>query len=391
MFQKPLTEEAEVSAPTPQLDTPSPALRPHSPQNIAVTLCALGLVAAFFAPWARHSQFVSGFTFYHLVPGARLLWIIPVLALATFLRHRSPVARKWFGTVTAIAAWIGVGYFTVKAQSIGNPRFAWGATLTSLLSFALFAFSGERRIIAPIDLVARKLSSRKANVYSHSGALTPGIHFSVQEFYDTVEKAIRAKQWPGVETVRIHYTEAGVLSHKREYLRIIRQRHLFDICAATFGKDYFFSVREAEIPTVIDLRALFVLMVGLAVLFFTSIKTLGILFGPPAFLFLLAVIAWFLFNILKLGLTKMDSILMQLPVIGAIYEAWFRRDTYFQQDTRLVFLQSVTDLVKQHVEETTSAKGIRFLNCFERQPILDELYKRSRIKLEQESPKPATS
>lgn len=388
MVQSSPSEDPAHPSPQPRPAGSRFALLPATPQGITLALCTLVLVATFFAPWVKYPTTASGFTFYHLDAVGRSLWIIPVLALATFFRLQSVVARKWLGTATAIAAWIGIGYVVEKTQAIGHvtSRLDWGAWVTALSAFALFAFSGERRLTAPIDLVARKLSSRKASVYSHSGTLTPDIHFSAQDFYENLETVIRDKQWPGVELVRIGYTEAGLLSHKREYLRVIRHRHLFDICAATFGKDYFFSIREAELPAVVDLRAFFVLMVALALLFCVSFDTFGMLFGSLAFVFLLGLLVWFFFNILKLGLTKVDSIFIQLPVIGPIYEAWFRKDTYFQQDTRIVFLQSVTDVVKRLVEATTSAKGIRFLNCFEHQPILDELYKRTRVKLEPQTP-----
>ena len=108
-----------------------------------------------------------------------------------------------------------------------------------------------------------------------------------------------------------------------------------------------------------------------------------------ALLFLLTFIVWFLFNVLKLGLTRVDSTLIQLPVIGPVYEAWFRRDTYFQQDTRMAFLHSVTELVKKHVEETTSANGIKFLDYFENQPLMDGLYKRRRVDCGGSAPAPA--
>jgi len=363
---------------------------PRTPQATAVTFCALAIVALFFAPWLKHPA-TSGFGYCERDALARTLWIIPVLALATIFRQNSPVARKWLGTLTAIAALAGVGYVGVSTRALGYNSFnlEWGASLTALFGFGLFAFSGERRLSAPVDLVARKLNSRKADVYSHTCTLTPGIHFSAQEFYDTLTSVIRDKQWPGVELLRIRYTEAGLLSHKREYLRIIRQRHLFDICAATFGKDYFFSIRESEIPAVVDARAFLVLIIAFAVILFASIKIFGTIFGSVAFGFVLVVLVWFLFNVLKLGLTKVDSIFIQLPVIGPVYEAWFRKSTFFEEDTRIVFLQSVTELVKQSIEQTTSAKGIRFLSSLERQPILDQLYKRSRIPIEQPAASPA--
>lgn len=76
---------------------------------------------------------------------------------------------------------------------------------------------------------------------------------------------------------------------------------------------------------------------------------------------------------------RLDGLLMRTPVIGPIYETWFRRSTtYFQHDTRVVFLKLMDDLVKARVDEETSAKGVTLLSCFEHQPILDGLYKTSK-------------
>jgi hypothetical protein len=70
-----------------------------------------------------------------------------------------------------------------------------------------------------------------------------------------------------------------------------------------------------------------------------------------------------------------------MPVFNAVYLAWFRRETYFEQDSRIIFFQSVESLVKKHMEDAISAKGIKFLDTFERAPLLGPLYKKSRLKL----------
>jgi hypothetical protein len=101
----------------------------------------------------------------------------------------------------------------------------------------------------------RRLNSRSAEVFSHWGAALPGIQFSAQDFYAKLEAAIRSREWPGVEFLRVHYSEAGPLSHKREYLRVIRQRQVFDVCAASFGQDYSFTLREAVIKAQLTLTA----------------------------------------------------------------------------------------------------------------------------------------
>jgi hypothetical protein len=364
---------------------------PRTPQEIAITACALALVAAFFAPWVISTYATySGYTLYRLDKSFKILWLLPILALATVERRRNNALCRKLGTATAVITWIYLGYVVSKMHSLSFAEVRWGQPLSRWLAFALFAFSGQLQSTTLLDLVAKKLSSRKAEVYGHSATFPPDFHFSAKDFYAKLEDAIRAKEWPGVQLVRLDYSEAGLLSHKRQYLRVIRQRHLFDICAATFGKDYFFSVREAEIPAVVSVRAFIVLLLTLYFVTSASIQTLGLIPGSISLMFLLVFILWFLFNILKLGLTRIDSILIQLPVVGPVYETWFRKDTYFQQDTRMAFLHSVTELVKEHVEETTSANGVKFLDYFENQPLMDGLYKRSRVDFGGTSPAPAT-
>jgi hypothetical protein len=66
---------------------------------------------------------------------------------------------------------------------------------------------------------------------------------------------------------------------------------------------------------------------------------------------------------------------MKIPVVGPIYENIFRKDTYYRQDARLVYLKIVPDIVKELAEEVTGAKGIKLVKQFESAPILGELYK----------------
>jgi hypothetical protein len=228
------------------------------------------------------------------------------------------------------------------------------------------------------DLAMRKLNSRTAEVFTHWGSVLPGIHFSAQELYAKIETEIRDRQWPGVEFLRIAHSEAGLLSHKREYLRVIRQRQVFDFCAATFGKDYFFTLREAEMKAEVTPSTLLILIVALGLTFHLAVNTLGFVSGAGLFAILLVAGIFLFFSVLRMGLTRLDGILIRTPVIGVVYEAWFRRSTtYFQHDTRVVFLKLMDDLVKAHVDEETSAKGITLISCFEHQPILDGLYRTS--------------
>jgi hypothetical protein len=387
-----MIETSNLEDPQAQSLTPpsgKPSISDVTPQTVAIAISALGVVAAFCAPWVSSNRYISGAGFYSHDHKMVLLWIIPASALATLFFNKNKVARAWFSSITLLATFLGIAFLSLKMM--GTARFAWGEQLTVLFALGLFAFAGDRRLTAPVDLVARKISSRKADVFSHSFTLAPGVHFSTQEFYGIIESDVRDKQWPGVELVRVYHSETAVLSHKREYLRIIRERQLFDVCGSTFGKDYFFSVREAAIPAIIDIRAFLVLMMALAFLLFVSVRTFGFFFGPAAMIFVLTFVAWFLFNALRLGLTRVDSLLIQLPVLGPVYERWFRPHTYFHEDSRIAFLYCVTDLVKHHVEKVTSAKGLKFVKSIEKQPILDGLYRPSRTATKTSDDAPVTN
>ena len=76
-----------------------------------------------------------------------------------------------------------------------------------------------------------------------------------------------------------------------------------------------------------------------------------------------------------MGLSDLDNLLMKVPAIGPIYERWFRKETYYRYDARLMYLHVVSRLVKELAEELTAAKGIKLVTQFERAPVLGELYK----------------
>ena len=103
--------------------------------------------------------------------------------------------------------------------------------------------------------------SKKAEVLEHWIAFAQGFQLSSSEFYDSVERELKTMEVPGLEMGRVEFAEGSILSDKRTYLRMVRERLVFDVCAAPFGKTYFFSCRFAEIPAVIHLWQLIVSLV----------------------------------------------------------------------------------------------------------------------------------
>lgn len=120
---------------------------------------------------------------------------------------------------------------------------------------------------------------KKADVLSHWYALIPNFNTSTKEFYDAIEQELKAREVPGLEFFHVDFAEGGVLSAKREYLRMTRERLVFDICAAPFGTAYFFSCRFAEIPAVIQLWQLIVLLLVFGICFPLSFVVCARIFG----------------------------------------------------------------------------------------------------------------
>jgi len=78
-------------------------------------------------------------------------------------------------------------------------------------------------------------------VLSHWSTLIEEFHTSSLDFYSLVESAIARRDIPNALVTRIDYQESGVLSARREYLRVERGEDALDICAAPFRRGYFFS------------------------------------------------------------------------------------------------------------------------------------------------------
>lgn len=232
---------------------------------------------------------------------------------------------------------------------------------------------------------------KSADVIDHWYALVPGFNSSAKDFYEGIEKELKTREVPGLEIFHVDFAEGGVLSQKREYLRMTRERLVFDICAAPFGTSYFFSCRFAEIPAVIRLWQLLVLVVvfGICVLlsFVVCARVFGILtpfVWPIGWIVLIALVIYTLRNAVSMGLKDLDAMLIKSPVVGPIYENWFRKETYYRHDTRLMYCDTVNAVVKAKVEETTGAKGIKLIRYMENCPMLNELYKPNPVSLPKE-------
>jgi hypothetical protein len=213
-------------------------------------------------------------------------------------------------------------------------------------------------------------------VLDHWISFADGLTLSSQDFYAAVEKELEARKIPGMEISRAEYAEGGLLSDKRIYLRMIRERLAFDACAAPFGNTFFFSCRSVHSPPVVRLWHIVASIVFLNIITSLLVKYLGMDFALIAFIGLLVAIVETFRNAVALNLSDLDSALMKIPALGPIYERWFRKETYYREDTRLLYLKLVPDIIKKVADDVTGAKGIKLMQQYERAPILGELYKK---------------
>jgi hypothetical protein len=221
--------------------------------------------------------------------------------------------------------------------------------------------------------------SKKADVLSHWYVPVPNFNASTAEFYTAVEKELQEQKVPGLEISRVDFSEGGLLSDKRVYLRMTRERLVFDICAAPFGTNYFYSCRFAELPVKVSLFAIAILLFVALFAFMWAVRSFGLILTIFCGAGVLAFGTYALRNLVSLGLADLDATLLKMPLFGSVYERFFRKETYYREDTRLMYLTVVEGVVKKLVEQETAAKGVKLLTQYEYAPILGELYKPSRL------------
>lgn len=225
---------------------------------------------------------------------------------------------------------------------------------------------------------------RKTDVIRHWYSLVRDFNTSTKNFYTEIEKELAARKVPGLDVSRVEFAEGGMLSDKREYLRMTRERLVFDICAAPFGTSFFFSCRFAEIPSVIKLWQLLVLLIALYIAVSLAWKVGGFWMGSLALLTICAIVVYVLRNAVAMGLRDLDAQLVKSPVLGPLYERFFRKETYYREDTRLMYCDLVDEVVKGRAEDVTGAQGIKLIRFNDYNPVLAELYKPTMVAL----PKP---
>lgn len=204
---------------------------------------------------------------------------------------------------------------------------------------------------------------------------------STQDFYAAVEVAIADRNLPDIKTSRVFFSEGGIGSAKREYLRIERQRIVFDICSAPYGKGHFFSWWLAKIPAKYGLFVVMAILLGFLVgwLFFEGIvlqifgygcagaivSALGFFIGIPAGFLLLGAGV-------ERGLVGDEEWVLSIPWVGYLYYVIFNPVSYYRLDTAMMFRDSIRSAVNEVLNDLREEKGLRLLGDEELRPDADE-------------------
>ena len=224
-----------------------------------------------------------------------------------------------------------------------------------------------------MGMLNSKLKQIKNEVSNHWIVSANGLALSPLEFYEAVERELAARKIHGLKISRQEYAEGGLLSAKRIYLRMMRERLVFLVCAAPFGTRYFFSCRTLHSPA--TLKLWHALVVGLFFAAFLGLERfLGMNFTIIVLFGLILAIGLMFRNALAMGLADIDSALLKTPVVGPIYEHFFRKKTYYRQDTRRMYLDTIPAVIQGLVDEFTAAKGVKLIRKHQAAPILRELY-----------------
>lgn len=141
------------------------------------------------------------------------------------------------------------------------------------------------------------------------------LHLSSNDFYATLETYIRDMKLPDVRVQRVTHPEGGVLSSNREYLRVSRKEHVYDICAAPFGHSFFISYWKVDTST---------------------------------------------------GIRKF---VRAFPKIGPVLELGLFGKTYYQIDSENMFKQFVDEMLKDAVNLVSAENGTRGKKELERNAV----------------------
>jgi hypothetical protein len=235
-------------------------------------------------------------------------------------------------------------------------------------------------------------------VVSHWHKLIENFQTSATGFYDEVEEALEERNIAGLKTSRVDWNEGGVLSPRREYLRVYGEHHCFDVCAAPFGNGYFFSSWVTAQRARFVVLYYFLFVAGVFAVWLLAANFLGSALNNPSGLGMallapvlrmagnlllspiaLLVMLWAVALLARGGHYGAERAMLTIPLVGWFYEKAFAPPTYYRLDTMYMFQSAVQSALQQVLNELLTAKGLRALHEAEFKPIDRQLIDKSPV------------
>jgi hypothetical protein len=209
----------------------------------------------------------------------------------------------------------------------------------------------------------------KPQVEGHWHSLIEGFSTSSLDFYELVKAGIARREIPDLKISQVEWKQGGLGAGKRVYLRVSREGLNFDICAAPFGTGYFFSWWLAKISRAFLDLLFIVLCLAVGFILYRSISgdsagvepspgCAGLLLKPLLFLGLLLALGFFV----RYGDRGLEPTVLSMPITGFFYGLIFRPASYFNEDTAIMFRESVHNAALEAIDQVTTAQGVRGLS-----------------------------
>jgi hypothetical protein len=224
-------------------------------------------------------------------------------------------------------------------------------------------------------------------IISHWHRLVVDLKASSIEFYSRLESVLRERQVPAMASRHFEWHEGGPFSPKRRYLRFLRERTVFDVCAAPFGTGFFVSWRLGAIRLKLNVAGLLLLIALLVAGGAWANEQFHLqfyfMFYPERFLwaggialavFILAIVI--MRSAVGQGLADLDALLLHTPIIAGFYERFLRPMTYYRIDLAIMYEESIHAAVLQVIDEFTDIQKLPRLSEADRKPIMRDFYKR---------------
>jgi hypothetical protein len=339
---------------------PSPE-HPYTGKIVPSALCVI-LFIAFFCPWLGGGERMRTGLDAHLdlnIPN--FLWLLPVFGFFTLYACHQQQRFVPAAVVTGMFPFAVFVYSFSKLGPFLPPAVSFGWWLAIFSGFLLTA-SALRTTKLGTALVNR---TKRVEVIDHFYIPFDHFNMSSKEFYAAVQRELEVRKVPGLQASEISFHEAGFISVKRLYLRLTRGNLVFDVCAAPFGRSYFFSCRFCSVPITMHPAEVFLSLLMLLVGFAALTSRFGLINGLLILGLLVVLVVGSMRSLIDWLNAQFGVELPEVPIFGALV-ARFSKETYYEYDTKLMYLTVVPGVVRDLVSRFTAEQGIQRMEEFRR-------------------------